>query len=76
LSRAVSILLVDLAATFGDLSLIGVDGVHPTATGYDRMAALFAAGRGRPLRDARAVTFALYFLVFIVHCPYFPQFLW
>ena len=32
------VFLIDLSRDFGDLGLIGIDGVHPTEAGYDRMA--------------------------------------
>jgi lysophospholipase L1-like esterase len=38
LARSKSLLLIDFAADFGGVTLIGVDGLHPTEAGYDRMA--------------------------------------
>ena len=40
LARTENVPLIDLAATFGGASLIGVDGLHPVEAGYDRLAAL------------------------------------
>lgn len=37
-ARGEGAMLVDYANDFGDLSLIGVDGLHPTEAGYTRMA--------------------------------------
>lgn len=37
-ARGEGAILVDFANEFGDLSLIGIDGLHPTEAGYTRMA--------------------------------------
>ena len=39
-ARGEGAILVDFAADFGDLQLIGADGLHPTEAGYARMAQL------------------------------------
>jgi lysophospholipase L1-like esterase len=40
LARAENVMLIDLAAAFGGIGLIGADGLHPIEAGYERLATL------------------------------------
>ena len=58
-ARGEGAILVDFAADFGDLQLIGADGLHPTEAGYARMARAAVRHAAHDIRSHDTVTFAM-----------------